>query len=211
MISTKQGMFTHFKNTTRISRRLVLNFDNYKKVCYDSNTYRGVTNLEINIVDEKHESDLGRMVYEVTNSSKFDGVNTLYINAGNVPLDGVVLDTIARKKNYIRTLMLNVFTIYNPPSDMWKNFNGLEDLYINLSDGCIVPDAVSKLIEHSKIQETLFIENTSPFYPSFDMDILDKMSVIPTNIYISGYYIDGFNTRSNVHLSKCKYKNNVPH
>lgn len=207
MITTKQGMYMHFKNTSKVSRKLILNYDNYKKICYDSNSYRGITRLEVNMMDDKNETELGRMIYEITNCSKFDNINRLHLNAPHIPLDGSILDTISRKKSYVRSLLLNVFTIYNPPKDMWNNLNGLEDLCINISDGFMVPDAVSKVIEKSKVNETISIVNESPFYPSFDIDIIDNLIYMPKNIYISGYYINGDNIRGNVHLSKCKYKN----
>ena len=171
-----------------LSRRLVIDFDNYKKISYGSNQYKGITDIELKINEDIHERDMKRMVYDVCTCNKFDNLYNFHLNAPNCPIDGEVLDLIAKKKYYIRGFFLTVFVVYTQPKEMWKHFDSLSSFYMNISDGYMVPNCTDNVVSGIRVSENIILENCSPFKPPLNIDMLMAGSEAHRkNIHVKGY------------------------
>lgn len=194
------------------SRSLAINFDNYKKICYDKQSYHGVSHVRIDCLD-CGEHDYRRMLYDVLNAEKFDGLYSIHVNAPHIPLDGTMLDRISLKKRYIRELYVTAWTVHVPPEKLWEEFDDLHCFNLDIADGQHVPDATNKLIEGIKVKKHVLLHNHSPFYPSLDLDLFDKCNQ-DARIDINGYYIESFTlnennenkkTNRNIGMDNCKH------
>lgn len=183
------------------NRSVTITFDNYKKLCYDKHINNGATHIRIDCGD-CGEHDFRRMVYDVMNAEKFNSIYSLHINAPNSPIDGSLLDIVARKKRYVREFFVSGWTVYVPPKEMWTEFDNIRTFYLNLSDGTHVPDASSRVVEGIRASELIILENTSPFYPELDIGTFDKC-LPTTNIILDGYYINK-KPRENIKYKNCR-------
>lgn len=170
------------------SRSLAVNFDNYKKICYDKNNYHGVSHVRVDCL-ECGEHDYRRMLNDVLNAEKFDGLYSIHVNAPHIPLDGNMLDRVSIKKRYIRELYVTAWTVHVPPEILWKELDNLQVFYLDVADGQHIPDATNKVISGIRATKQIVVHNHSPFYPSLDLELFDKCGE-DVQIDINGYYID---------------------
>lgn len=188
------------------SRSLAVNFDNYKKICYDKSNYHGVAHVRIDSL-ECGEHDYRRMMYDVLNAEKFDGLYSIHVNAPHLPLDGAMLDRLSRMKRYIRELYVTAWTIHVPPENIWKELDDLHVFYLDLADGQHVPDATNKVIAGIKVSKRIALHNHSPFYPSIDLDSFEKCDK-DVQIEINGYFIEK-NKKDNMSIQNCRHSHVV--
>lgn len=188
------------------SRSLAVNFDNYKKICYDKQNYHAVSHIRVDCL-ECGEHDYRRMIHDVLNAEKFDGLYSIHVNAPHIPLDGVILDRVSIKKRYIRELYVSAWTVHVPPEKIWNEFDDLQTFYLDISDGQHVPDATNKVITGIRVAKHIVLHNHSPFYPSIDLDSFDKCGT-ESKVEINGYYIDkNMDTiKKNIRLNNCKIR-----